>query len=831
MRSSLLFPFFVLFLLWPIPLFAQIVISEIMWAGSDLSSSDEWLELANGSDAPVDISHWYLTYIKSTGAETTMATFASGTVILPGGFFLVGSKHEVDSRLAREPDLFASSLVLPNTKLQVTLKDPAGVVMDQADDGTGSPFAGVNPSGTGAKASMERIDLRASGTMEDNWRTATDSQGFDEGLPLFGTPGFANSIDSACDPSDPCSCDPADPLCLSSSSSSYSSAPCIDPLAIGIFVQSGELKGIGKTTVNFQAVALSGSLAGRVCRWWFTDGYTSMSCNPPVRSFTTPGITIVNLEVENQCGNTLIQTLNVEVISEVSSSSSAGAASSTSVYYDGARVIIAGVLPNPAGADTGKEWVELRNVEDRPVSLSGYELAIGDGTKKHLQLSGTMGPRDVLRLWNSEVTFTLKNTGDVMRLVAPNGEILSTVSWEGAKDDRIYLPVEIRECSVTATVARIIDGDTVDLSVDADTARVLGNEVVRVRLIGVDTPELYPKSGGAEPFASEASEFLRALTEGKKVELEFDTDLWDPFGRLLAYVYIDGGISVQEQLLVNGMARATPAFEFVRKERFLDLESRAQESKMGMWSGKSVPALKDEEKEDNAPVGSSASSSAVSQIVEYDDAWNGVYVSEVFASPDAKSAQPFLAAEWVEFGREWTEPLALSGWTLTVGGRSKILDHRTGFGSGAFLIIPMKDWKLQLPNAGGTIVLHAPDGSVVADLTYPKLKSTQSYAWHGPSDAFCVSGFPTPLAENRCGTPAPAPKKTAAVSTKTLAYAASYREQLKRPENQTIDLTGYGSSGEDVSASWLLFMTLPGAAVGVLVTVLGTRMGWIRVEK
>lgn len=816
----------IILMLFPSSVFAQVVISEVMWPGSDLSTSDEWLEIANSSYQSVDLSGWTITYLKSTGAEGVDATFNAGTIINPGQYLIVGSKHEGDSRLAREPDVYASGLSLPNTKLSLKLKNASGTIIDQVDDGIGIPFAGANPSGTGAKASMERIDLLASGSLETNWRTATTSEGFDAASHVFGTPGFINGTNASVQSSESASSLAPEVIApipeVMSLAQTGTPAPCTDPLAIQISVQSGEFKGTDHTTVNFEAIAASGSLTGLTCQWSFSDGFSSTSCNPSAHAFTNPGITIVNLAVVNHCGNTLVQTLNVEVIPSVASSSAGS--SLPAVPYDGSRVIIAGVMPNPPGADTGKEWVELKNVEDHQVSLVGYALVLGEATKQHFKLGGSVDSRGTLRIWNSETKFRLRNTTDTLRLIAPNGDVLSTVTWETPEEDRVYLPSEIRSITVRGTVASVVDGDTFDLSVDPDAARALGTDVIRVRLLGVDTPEVFTDTGAPEPFSQEASEFTRALIENKRVELEFDTELWDKYGRLLAYVFMDGGVLLQDQLLVNGLARATYAFQYRRKDLFLQLETKAKDSRIGLWSIDQDPALTGAK---NVVVGLSNSDIRPGLFISDSSIDRTVSISEIFPAPDAHALRSELAVEWIELGREGTEPMSLSGWMLTIGKRSKKLDHRIHWGSGRYLLLRTGDVKLQLPNDGGAVTLRSPDGSILLDAQYPKLKTGQSYSWDAPSRSFCVSA-PTPLMENRCLISSTISKRVSTAGRRTIAYAASYREQLRDSPDTVIDISSTSSS-DAVSASWLLFMTLPGAAVGVLGTVLGLRLKWIRI--
>jgi len=71
---------------------------------------------------------------------------------------------------------------------------------------------------------------------------------------------------------------------------------------------------------------------------------------------------------------------------------------------------------------------------------------------------------------------------------------------------------------------------------------------VKVRYIGVDTPEIHHPMIGVEPFGKEASEANRKLVDGKTVSLEFDVEQRDRYGRLLAYVFLKDGTFVNAWL-------------------------------------------------------------------------------------------------------------------------------------------------------------------------------------------------------------------------------------------------------------------------------------------
>jgi len=102
-----------------------------------------------------------------------------------------------------------------------------------------------------------------------------------------------------------------------------------------------------------------------------------------------------------------------------------------------------------------------------------------------------------------------------------------------------------RDGDTTVTVTEVVDGDTFDIS-----EPVQGMD--RVRLIGVDTPEVY---GGEEPCGPEASEYTTRRLEGERVSLEIGEDPEDPYGRLLAYIFI-GNEFYNETLVEEGLAKA-----------------------------------------------------------------------------------------------------------------------------------------------------------------------------------------------------------------------------------------------------------------------------------
>ena len=131
---------------------------------------------------------------------------------------------------------------------------------------------------------------------------------------------------------------------------------------------------------------------------------------------------------------------------------------------------------------------------------------------------------------------------------------------------------------VTVPVTSVIDGDTIRVKFE-------GKEE-RVRFLLIDTPEMnHGNDEGPQPFGQDATDFVRVMLKGGEVELELDVNERDRYGRILAYLYVDG-VNVQEELLRNGLARV--AYVFPPNTRYVDeyraIQQEAQANEMGIWS-------------------------------------------------------------------------------------------------------------------------------------------------------------------------------------------------------------------------------------------------------
>lgn len=115
-------------------------------------------------------------------------------------------------------------------------------------------------------------------------------------------------------------------------------------------------------------------------------------------------------------------------------------------------------------------------------------------------------------------------------------------------------------------VKKVIDGDTAELD----------NGLI-IRYIGINAPEQN------QNLYNESKQRNKELVEGKKVKLEFDNLLYDQYGRLLCYVFVDD-IFVNYQLIKEGFAildKIYPNTKYI--DKLTEAESFAKENKLGIW--------------------------------------------------------------------------------------------------------------------------------------------------------------------------------------------------------------------------------------------------------
>lgn len=137
-------------------------------------------------------------------------------------------------------------------------------------------------------------------------------------------------------------------------------------------------------------------------------------------------------------------------------------------------------------------------------------------------------------------------------------------------------------------VVRVIDGDTVHLDVPDD-----GGRVTKVRLLGIDAPEMGDAHEKAMYFAQEATRFATEASLGKVVTVYLDETAGsrDKYGRLLAYLQLPDGRFLNEELLEGGYVYADLRFRHSYFAKYKQLEAGARAAKAGLWAGITVDRM------------------------------------------------------------------------------------------------------------------------------------------------------------------------------------------------------------------------------------------------
>jgi len=206
---------------------------------------------------------------------------------------------------------------------------------------------------------------------------------------------------------------------------------------------------------------------------------------------------------------------------------------------------------------------------------------------------------------------------------APAAEQPATAAPTAEPPPPTEVPISTPDRSVPtgdrATVINIVDGDTADVLFDG--------EEFRVRYIGIDTPER------GDDFYKEASDANASLVLDQAVILVKDVSETDRFGRLLRYLYLLDGTFVNAELVRQGLAEAVlfPPDD-AHYQEFLALQSEAQASDRGKWSGFVLPPT-------STPLPAAAGGQIIITTVD-------------------------KAAEFVDLGNTSDQAIDLAGWVL-----------------------------------------------------------------------------------------------------------------------------------------------------------------------
>jgi hypothetical protein len=496
----------------------RILISEINFAGSESSTADEWIELVNLENTPVDLSNWVMTGIGTSGGAISLAT---GTVIPSHGTLLIANYNVGDekSTLTIAPQLVTSSVSIANSSLNIILAMPNGLVTDEYHDSGILDYGSTSPS-----TSIER------NLTDKTWHSATENKNLSK-VSQKGTPGVAIipavSIPITTEPAPVTeTAPPAEVLPVVTEPVATAPAPCVCP---------------AETTPIEEIIPPP------------TPQTTSIPATTPT----------ISMPVVTPIATPVVTSTPTPVVTEVPKP----------VAFAKGALLINELLPDPM---SGEEWLEIVNPGTQSINITGW--IIKDASLKATPLpEQSLAPHAFLVI--EKPGGSLNNTGDTVTLfdgadtvidsvtygkdawpVPKKGEVLArknSALWEITSPTKNAANVFPQlTSSVSETYDKTSDNTPTDLDHSGPPQETLGvnaglppetTEDGTYRIIAVAAPvkaedeskntSTTESTPAPEITAQSVTENTDELTEGTKVTVE-GTVVAEPglFGKQTAYV-------------------------------------------------------------------------------------------------------------------------------------------------------------------------------------------------------------------------------------------------------------------------------------------------------
>jgi endonuclease YncB( thermonuclease family) len=163
-------------------------------------------------------------------------------------------------------------------------------------------------------------------------------------------------------------------------------------------------------------------------------------------------------------------------------------------------------------------------------------------------------------------------------LAAPIGLAVALVATAGCTpQERPAETQTVVAATEAAEVVAVVDGDTIDVKTSAGEARV--------RIIGIDTPEIGRDGAAGDCYAIEARDFLDELLYGRAVELRSDSTQGDAdkYGRLLRHVDVDGQSAATLAIAAGAGYEYTYDKPYAGQTEHLAAEAAASDEHVGLW--------------------------------------------------------------------------------------------------------------------------------------------------------------------------------------------------------------------------------------------------------
>ncbi|MDP3985673.1 MAG: lamin tail domain-containing protein, partial [bacterium] len=354
---------------------SHIVISEVKLAGA--TATDEFVELYNPTDAPINLEHYKLQKRTASGSASNLVSDFPALTIAPHGFLLVA--HPSGYADAVAPDLVYSTTASLANDNTVILFAPDGTSIDTVGFGLASVAEGTSVPNPEASQSVERKPGGALGSGED-----TDINSDDFAVMLEPQPDNQGSA----------------PRPAFTEESASSEEPIPTPFS--------------EETVLEEQPTPSEETTPEVAETPAEDSSETASPETETTADTENQSTESETDASN---NTSSETVSIPV---TPSPRAPGAGD----------LLINEIVPNPSAGD---EWVEIKNTASEPLALGG--MKIRDGSTRSIPLSGTIEPLAYMVVFSSSALFN--NSGDTVIIAGGDDTVFDHVSYGDWEDNSV----------------------------------------------------------------------------------------------------------------------------------------------------------------------------------------------------------------------------------------------------------------------------------------------------------------------------------------------------------------------------------------------------------
>ncbi len=176
--------------------------------------------------------------------------------------------------------------------------------------------------------------------------------------------------------------------------------------------------------------------------WNFGDGVSSSQANPE-HIFSTPGNYTVVLSISNSYGASTVSR-KISITKKTSDISIASLEKEKNLETRSASLIspfkltLTEVMPNPAGSDTGQEWVEVRNAGSEAINLAGWTIANKSKSGPTIVEAISLEPNELFIFHSEYLPGSLGNSQDTIRLIDPEGREADAAAYAAAPSGQSY---------------------------------------------------------------------------------------------------------------------------------------------------------------------------------------------------------------------------------------------------------------------------------------------------------------------------------------------------------------------------------------------------------